>query len=54
MNVEEALITAKKIGAATNIPTHYDMFASNTENPLLFSERIEGGRIFDAGMEYEL
>lgn len=53
MNVDEALVTAKEIGAKVNIPTHYDMFASNTENPLLFSEKIEGGRILDAGMEYE-
>lgn len=53
MNVEEALITAKKIGAKTNVPTHYDMFASNTEDPLLFSEHIEGGRVLVAGIEYE-
>ena len=53
MNVEEALITAKKIGAAINIPTHYDMFASNTENPLLFTEKIDGSRVLEAGKEYE-
>lgn len=53
MNVEEALITAKKIGAKVNIPAHYDMFESNSENPLLFSEHIDGGRVLDAGTEYE-
>lgn len=53
MNVEDALTTAKKIGAAVNVPAHYDMFESNSENPLLFSERIDGGRVLDAGTEYE-
>lgn len=54
MNVDDALVTANKIGAKTNIPNHYDMFESNSENPLLFSERIEGGRVLDAGTEYEI
>ncbi len=53
MNVNEALETAKKIGAKVNIPAHYDMFESNSENPLLFSEHIAGGRVLDAGTEYE-
>ena len=42
MNVKEALITAEKIGAAVNIPNHYDMFLSNSEDPLLFSKNIKG------------
>lgn len=29
MNVNQALVTAKKIGAKINIPNHYDMFLSN-------------------------
>ncbi len=33
MNVKEALITAEKIGAAVNIPNHYDMFESNSKIP---------------------
>jgi len=45
MNVDEALITAKKIGAKINIPNHYDMFASNSENPSLFADNIRGGKI---------
>lgn len=53
MNVEDALTTAKKIGAKINIPAHYDMFESNSENPLLFSEHIEGGKVLNAGTEYE-
>ena len=30
MNVDEALITAQRIGAKINIPNHYDMFACKT------------------------
>ncbi len=54
MNVEEALITATKIGAAVNIPNHYDMFASNSEDPLLFSEHINGGKVLEFNKEYEI
>ena len=45
MNAEEALTVAKKIGAKVNIPNHYDMFASNSEDPRLFSDHIDGGRV---------
>ncbi|MBP3305226.1 MAG: MBL fold metallo-hydrolase [Oscillospiraceae bacterium] len=54
MNVNEALITARKIGAAVNIPNHYDMFESNSENPLLFSENISGGFVMEFNREYTL
>ena len=54
MNVNEALITAKRIGAKINIPNHYDMFASNSENPYLFSENIYGGRVLEFNKEYEI
>lgn len=54
MNVEEALVVAKKIGAAVNIPNHYDMFESNSENPYLFSEKIDGGRVLEFDREYDL
>lgn len=54
MNVDEALITAKKIGAKINIPNHYDMFESNSENPLLFSEKISGGFVMEFDKEYLL
>ena len=52
MNVDEALITAKKIGAKINIPNHYDMFESNSENPLLFSEKIDRGFVMEFDKEY--
>ena len=53
MNVNEALTVAKKIGAKTNIPNHYDMFASNSEDPRLFSDNIDGGFIMEFNEEYE-
>jgi hypothetical protein len=54
MNVDEALITAKKISAKINIPNHYDMFESNSENPLLFSEKIDGGFVMEFDREYTI
>ena len=54
MNVEEALVTAKQIGARINIPTHYDMFASNSEDPRLFADNIDGGVILEFNKEYEI
>ena len=53
MNVKEALATAKKIGAKINIPNHYDMFASNSEDPHLFAEHIDGGFIMEFDREYQ-
>lgn len=52
MNVSEALTTAKKIGAKINIPNHYDMFESNSENPHLFADCIDGGFIMEFNKEY--
>ncbi|MBR2387971.1 MAG: MBL fold metallo-hydrolase [Clostridia bacterium] len=54
MNVDEALITAKKIGAPINIPNHYDMFESNSEDPHLFADKIDGGFIMEFNTSYEL
>ncbi len=54
MNVREALAVAKIIGAKLNVPNHYDMFESNSENPLLFSEKISGGFIMEFNKEYEM
>lgn len=54
MNVEEALVTAKRIGAKLNVPNHYDMFASNSEDPHLFADNIDGGFIIEFNREYQL
>ncbi len=52
MDVNEALIVAAGIGAKVNIPNHYGMFASNTEDPLKFADKINGGFILDFDREY--
>lgn len=52
MNVDEALTVAKKIGAKINIPNYYDTFASNSENPHLFSDNISGGMVLEFNEYY--
>lgn len=54
MNVKEALMTAEKIGAAVNIPNHYDMFESNSEDPALFTDNIKGGKTLEFNKEYDI
>lgn len=54
MNVREALITAERIGAKINIPNHYDMFASNAEDPRAFTAQITNGYIMDFNKEYAI
>lgn len=52
MTCEEALVTAKAIGAPINIPNHYDMFASNSEDPHRFADHIPGGKILEFNIAY--
>lgn len=54
MNVDEAVITAKKIGAKINVPNHYDMFLSNSENPHTFTDQIDNGFIMEFNEEYDV
>ena len=54
MSVGEALIVAERIGAKVNIPNHYDMFASNSEDPRLFADNIEGGFVMEFNKSYVL
>lgn len=54
MNVEEALTVAKKIGAPLSIPNHYDMFASNSEDPRKFTDFIPQSRVLEFNTEYEI
>ena len=42
----------KEIGAKINIPNHYDMFESNSENPHLFADEISGGLILEFNKIY--
>jgi L-ascorbate metabolism protein UlaG (beta-lactamase superfamily) len=52
--VEEALLVAEKIGAKVNIPTHYGMFESNTEDPAKFTDRVQGGFTMEHAVEYDM
>ncbi len=54
MTCEEALITAKAIGAPVNIPHHYDMFASNSADPYSFADNIPGGKVLKFNKPYSL
>ena len=53
MNVNEALVVAERIGAKINIPNHFDMFETNSENPYLFSKNIDGGVVLKFNKEYD-
>ncbi len=52
MTVEEAVLTAEQIGAKVNIPNHYDMFASNTEDPKKFT--APNAKILEFNKEYSV
>lgn len=54
MTCDEALMTAKAIGARVNIPNHYDMFASNSADPHQFADHIPGGKILTFNTPYDL
>ena len=54
MKVGEAVITAKEIGAKVNIPNHYDMFESNSEDPEKFTSKLDNGFIMERNREYSL
>lgn len=54
MNVEEAILTASKINAKVNVPNHYGMFASNTEDPTKFTTRISNGFIMEFAKYYDV
>lgn len=54
MNAEEACRTAERIGARYSIPNHYDMFASNAEDPHRFADRVKGGLILEFDRPYRL
>ena len=52
ISVGEELTVARKLGAGINLPNHYDMFESNSEDPHLFADNIEGGMILGFNEEY--
>lgn len=54
MDVNEAVKVAKKIGAEWNVPNHYGMFASNTENPEKFTKQLDNGFVMEYCKEYNI
>ncbi|MBR6729663.1 MAG: MBL fold metallo-hydrolase [Clostridia bacterium] len=54
MNVSEAVRLTEVIKPKVGIPTHYGMFASNTENPESYTEQIPCGFIMEYNKEYDV
>ncbi len=54
MNVEEAIEVTRAINPALAVPNHYDMFASNSEDPHKFTDRIDCGMILNVNQEYKV
>lgn len=54
MDYHEAAVTVKKIGARVNVPTHYGMFASNTEDPAKFTAEVSNSFVMDFDREYDI
>jgi len=54
MNVQEAVTVANKINAKHSVPNHYDMFASNSENPEKFISKVKNSFIMKFMEEYEV
>jgi len=52
MNVEEAITLTKKICPAIAVPNHYDMFESNSEDPMKFD--VPQRFIMEFNKEYEV
>jgi L-ascorbate metabolism protein UlaG (beta-lactamase superfamily) len=53
MNAQEAVQLANRIGAKVSIPNHYDMFASNSEDPRKFTDAVPHSRVLEFNREYE-
>ena len=52
MNVDEAIDITNDVKPKIAVPTHYGMFASNTENPKKFTSRISNGFEMKYNIEY--
>ena len=53
-SMEEAVLTAERMGAKISIPNHYGMFASNTEDPEKFTSRVTGSVALQLGRIYDI
>lgn len=54
MDYLHAAIVAQRIGAPINIPNHYGMFASNTENPENFTALVPNSMYLEYGQDYTI
>ena len=54
MNVEEAIRLTGEIGAKVGVPTHYGMFAENTEDPAKYTSRVKPSFEMKVGVEYDI
>ena len=54
MNVDEAVCLTGEIGARVGVPTHYGMFAENTEDPEKYTSRIKPSFEMTVGREYDI
>lgn len=54
MNVDEAIKLTSIINPKVGIPTHYGMFASNTENPNIYIDQVENGFEMEFNKDYFL
>ena len=54
MNADEAAKLTKIINPLVGVPTHYGMFASNTEDPEKYTSQIDNGFIMDFNKEYTI
>lgn len=54
MNVTDAVKLDKIIKPRLAVPNHYDMFESNSEDPLKFTDNVSNGFIMEFDREYEV
>ncbi len=54
MTADEAVTVTRAIAPALAVPNHYDMFASNSEDPHIFTDRIDCGMILEVNREYKV
>ena len=54
MTAQEAVQVANRIRAGVSIPNHYDMFASNSEDPRKFVDAIPHSKVLEFNTEYKL
>lgn len=54
MNVEEAIKLTGEIGAKVGVPTHYGMFAENTEDPKKYTSKVKPSFEMQVGVTYDV